>query len=209
MIRTPEGGPLVTPGKYRVRLSLRQDGKVTEVEAAERIFTVVAHGTTAATEDERKALAAFQKKANGLKRATRSALDAANALQTRLGEIKRAVDQTPSLTAKDRQGVLALERQLRSILRELRGDVELRRRQENTPQSITEKVEAIVDEQYFSLSPPTRTHQRLYDEAGAALAKELAKLRQMTEKDVPAIEKALEAAGAPYTPGRLPEWKEK
>jgi hypothetical protein len=33
------------------------------------------------------------------------------------------------------------------------------------------------------------------------------KLRKLIETDLKAIEKQLDAAGAPYTPGRLPEWK--
>lgn len=208
LFATPEGGPLVSPGKYRVRLSLRQEGKVSEVEAAERTFTVVPHGVTA-TKEDLDALATFQKKVNDLNRALQGTLAGTTALQARLGAIKRAIDQTPRLTAKDRERVVALEAQLRLIVRELRGDAEMRKRQENTPLSITDKLDAIVGEQYYSLSAPTKTHQRLYDEAGASLAKELAKLREMTNKDVPALEKRLDEAGAPYTPGRLPEWKEK
>jgi hypothetical protein len=204
LFRNPEGGPYVTAGKYRVKLFLRHEGTVAEVDGAEQEFAVTLHGATAATQKERAALAAFQKKVNALNRAVRGTLSAANALQTRLGEIKRAVDQTPKLSAKDRQRVVALEQQLRVILRDLRGDVALRARNENTPQSISEKVSAIVGEQYNSLSPPTKTHVRLYDEANALLAKELIKLREIKDKEVPAIEKALDEAGAPYTPGRLP-----
>jgi photosystem II stability/assembly factor-like uncharacterized protein len=204
LFRTPETGPFVAPGKYRVRLSLRREGKVTPVEGAEQEFTVTLHGREG---DGAAALAAFQRKVNELKRAVRGTLDAANALQSRLTEIKRAVDQAPKLSAKDRQRVVALEGQLRVILRQLRGDVALRARQENTPQSISEMIEAIVGEQYSSLSAPTRTHQRLYDEARGLLAKEVGKLRQIKDKEVPAIEKALDEAGAPYTPGRLPELK--
>ena len=51
----------------------------------------------------------------------------------------------------------------------------MRKRNENTPMSISERVETIVEEQHYSLSPPTKTHQRLYEEASAGLAKELAK----------------------------------
>jgi len=32
-------------------------------------------------------------------------------------------------------------------------------------------------------------------------------VKQLGEVDVPQLEKALEAIGAPVTPGRLPEWK--
>ena len=36
---------------------------------------------------------------------------------------------------------------------------------------------------------------------------EIPKLRRLVETDIRALEKQLDAAGAPPTPGRLPEWK--
>jgi hypothetical protein len=36
----------------------------------------------------------------------------------------------------------------------------------------------------------------------------LAQLRQLVEVDLRNLEKQMEAAGAPYTPGRLPDWRD-
>lgn len=36
----------------------------------------------------------------------------------------------------------------------------------------------------------------------------LTQLRQLVEVDLSRLEKQLEAAGAPWTPGRIPEWKD-
>ncbi len=36
----------------------------------------------------------------------------------------------------------------------------------------------------------------------------LSQLRQLIEVDLENLEKQLEAAGAPWTPGRVPEWKD-
>ncbi len=47
-----------------------------------------------------------------------------------------------------------------------------------------------------------------YSIAAQEFSGELAKLRALVETDLLKLEKALEAAGAPYTPGRLPEWKD-
>jgi len=33
-------------------------------------------------------------------------------------------------------------------------------------------------------------------------------LRQLIEVDLTRLEKQLEAAGAPWTPGRIPEWRD-
>ena len=46
-----------------------------------------------------------------------------------------------------------------------------------------------------------------YTIASDGLAIEIPNLRKLTETDIPALEKQLDAAGAPPTPGRLPDWK--
>jgi hypothetical protein len=101
-----------------------------------------------------------------------------------------------------------LEKRNQEILRVLRGELALRRRNYNTPASIAEQVETIVDQERFSLSPPTTTQRELYAAASQEFAPVLEKLRKLIEVDLRAVDKALDAAGAPWTPGRLPEWKD-
>jgi hypothetical protein len=208
LFRTPEVGPLVLPGKYRVRLLIRQEGKTRAVEGASQEFAVVLDGESK-TPGHRKALLAFQQQVTALKRTVAGALQAAQTLRARLTAVRRAIDQTPKLGAKERARVNEMERRLRLIDRELRGDVALRRRNENTPLSISEKVEAIIDEQQSSLAAPTKTHRMLYEQASADLTRVLGQLRTLKEKDLKALEKVLDEAGAPYTPGRLPGWQER
>ena len=51
------------------------------------------------------------------------------------------------------------------------------------------------------------TAQEQYQIASDILAAEIPKLRKLVEQDIKALEKQLDAAGAPPTPGRLPDWK--
>src|SRR5262249_44687704 len=124
-------------------------------------------------------------------------------------QIKRALDQTPGIDSKWKDDVRTLEKRNREILRNLRGDVALRARNENTPISIVERVEGIASQQGFSLAKPTGSHLNSYKIASEELSEEVTKLRTLIDVDLKALEKALDAAGAPWTPGRLPEWKEK
>src|SRR5262249_42969660 len=103
----------------------------------------------------------------------------------------------------------ALEKRNREILRRLQGDTALRARNENTPASIVEQVEQIANQQGSSLAKPTGTHMNSYKVAGEELSGQLGKLRTLIDVDLKSLEKALDEAGAPWTPGRLPEWKEK
>jgi photosystem II stability/assembly factor-like uncharacterized protein len=203
----PPGGPLVMPGNYRVALAKRERGVVTPLGEAQQ-FLVTVNGTETLTSSDRKALAEFQQEVLRLERAVNGTLEASNALTTRLEQAKRALDQTPEAEAKWKDVVRDLEKRNREVLRTLRGDVALRSRNENVPPSIAERVGNVVDATRFALTRPTGTQRQQYAIAGEELATELAKLRQLFE-DLKPLEKALDLAGAPWTPGRLPEWKGK
>ncbi len=90
----------------------------------------------------------------------------------------------------------------------MRGDTALRARNENTPTSISERRNEIVSGQRMSTSRPTQTQIEAYKIAGEEFRAELTKLRALIEVDLAQLEKAMEAAGAPHTPGRIPEWKD-
>jgi hypothetical protein len=196
------------PGRYRVSLAKRVEGVVTPL-AGPQEFAVVVEGSDRLDVADRTALFEFQQKAARLDRAVAGALDAANELGNRLAQIQRALDQTPGIATKWQEAVRALEKRNRDILRALRGDVALQARNENTPTSIVERVRYVVDAQRFALARPTKTQQESYQIASEEFAQELAKLRTLIDFELRNLEKALDAAGAPWTPGRLPEWKEK
>jgi ABC-type transporter Mla subunit MlaD len=169
-------------------------------------FMVEVDGEASIPSSDRQALHAFQAKVQSLRRAVSGALEAANALTDRLEKIKKALDQTPSIDPKWKTAARNLARANRDILRALRGDVTLRARNENTPISIVERVEDIAGEQLLALAKPTTTQLEAYRIAGEEFSQELAKLRRLIESDLRELEKALDAAGAPWTPGRLPDW---
>jgi photosystem II stability/assembly factor-like uncharacterized protein len=201
-------GPLVMPGRYRVALAQRVAGVVTALDEP-KDFGVVVDEAAVADPADLKALLEFQQKIARLQRAVAGALEACRALEDRLGQIKRALDQTPSVTARWQNTARDLDKRNRDILRALRGDVVLRARNENTPPSIAERVEGVVGDQRLSLARPTTTQIEMYQIAGQEFTEVLGKLRTLIEVDLRSLEKALDVAGAPWTPGRLPEWKDK
>ena len=58
----------------------------------------------------------------------------------------------------------------------------------------------------MSTSRPTQTQQAQYSAAAQDFEGVLGQLRQLIEVDLAKLEKQLEAAGAPWTPGRIPSW---
>jgi photosystem II stability/assembly factor-like uncharacterized protein len=201
-------GPLVVPGVYHVTLAKRVAG-VTTTLAGPQEFSVVEASAVPRSLDNLKALYEFREKVARLHRSVSGAIEAANALTTRLEQIKRALDQTPAAANQWRDLARSLEKRNRDILRALRGDVVLRVRNENTPISITERVAEIEGSGFHSLDKPTTTQEETYKIASTEFGDELAKLRTLMDVDLKPLENALNLAGAPWTPGRLPEWKEK
>ena len=61
----------------------------------------------------------------------------------------------------------------------------------------------------FAITKPTKTHLDAYAIASDEFAQQLAKLRTLVEVDLAKLEKDMEAAGSPWTPGRVPSWQER
>ena len=79
-------------------------------------------------------------------------------------------------------------------------------RNEPTPMSTADRVSAIVGTQWSATVAPTGTSRQAYAIASEAFEKQLATLRTLVETDLRALEGAMEKAGAPWTPGRVPTW---
>jgi photosystem II stability/assembly factor-like uncharacterized protein len=201
----PPGGPLVMPGKYTVSLSKRVGGVTTQL-AGPQSFEVVVDGAATVAAADRASLVEFQQKVARLQRAVSGTLQTANELKSRLALIKRALQETPSAEARLFDQAAEYEQRLNRILVALRGDTVLAARNENVPPSINDRVSAIVSQQRMSTSRPTATHAEQYRIASEELQQELTRLRTLVETDVARLENAMEAAGAPWTPGRIPVW---
>jgi hypothetical protein len=160
------------------------------------------------TASDRAALVEFQQKVARLQRAVQGALEAANALKPRLVLIRRALLDTPGAGDKLLDDASALDKRTNDILRALRGDSALRARNINLPPSISERVGDIVGAQRLSTARPTQTQINQYTAAAQEFEQTLAQLRQLINGDLATLEKQMEAAGAPWTPGRIPEWKD-
>ena len=203
----PPAGPLVMPGTYKATVAKRVDGVLTQLGQPQQ-FQVVVEGQESMSITDRSALVEFQQRAVRLQRAVSGATQAANALRPRLTAIKRAISETPSLPHGLYDTAMALEKRNNEILRALSGDVEARRRNMITAPSINDRVNYAVNAQRMSTAKPTQTQANQYAAAAQDFETVLGQLRQMIEVDLARLEKQLEAAGAPWTPGRVPEWRD-
>jgi len=199
-------GPLILPGKYSVRLFKRVDGVETALGSMQT-FVVVADGTSGVTPADHAAQEEFNRKVARLYRAVAGAIGSADEVGSRLKAIRKALQDTPSagplLLQTD-----AIEKSNNQLLRALRGDVALAARSENIPSSINDRLNYIMEASRFSITRPTQTQQDAYSIAAAEFAQQLTRLRSLVQVDLAKLERDMETAGAPWTPGRIPEWQE-
>jgi hypothetical protein len=196
------------PGTYKAQIAKRVEGVVTPLGPAQQ-FEVTVEGQENMSSADRSALVEFQQKAVRLQRAASGATQAANALRPRLTAIKRAIVETPSLPQRLQDEAAALEKRNNEILRALSGDTAARQRNMNTAPSINDRIGYVVNAQRMSTARPTQTQQHQYSAAAQDFESVLTQLRQLIEVDLSRLEKQLEAAGAPWTPGRIPEWRDR
>jgi photosystem II stability/assembly factor-like uncharacterized protein len=203
----PDAGPLVMPGKYTITLAKRVNSVISQLGDVQSFSVFVPGQENMQTKDVVE-LTDFQKKVSELQRAVSGASQLANDIKSRLGSIKKALQETAAPVDNLTKDALAIETGLNVILKSIRGDNTLRSRNENSPVSISERVNRIVDDERSSTSRPTQTHMDAYKIAGEDFNVELQKLRTLIEVDLSKLETAMETVGAPWTPGRIPVWKE-
>jgi photosystem II stability/assembly factor-like uncharacterized protein len=204
----PPGGPLVMPGKYDVTLSQRHNGAWTLLAGPQSI-NVTVEGTNAMPAADRAALAEFQQKAARLQRAVQGAIQSLGEVKSNLALMKRAVMESSATADRLINDIAALDARANTLLLRIRGDAVLRARNENTEPSINDRVNAIVNEQRMSTSRPTSTQINQYQIAAQEFDEELKKLRALVETDYSRMVRAVDAAGAPWTPGRIPVWNDR
>ncbi len=198
-------GPLAVPGTYAVSFEKRVDGALSAF-GEPRTFAVESLGLQTLKAADAAELLAFQGKTARLQRAVLGAVEAAEEAQNRLKVAKKAIDDTPGAAPALGTEARRIERTLDELLVALRGDRVMRGRNEPTPMSTVERVEAIVGSHWSATVAPTGTSRQAYAIASEAFEKQLATLRTLVETDLRALEGAMETAGAPWTPGRVPTW---
>ncbi len=201
--RSP-AGPLAMPGTYTVTLAKEVDGEISELAGPESFDVIPLELATFAAKDRAEVMA-FQKKVARLQRAVRGALRAADEAQTRINHIRKAILDTPAADQALLVEIHNLKQRLNGLLTALRGDRTIGKRQDSTPPSISTRVRVAM--QWYVTSAPTQTQRDAYKYAGTEFTKVLAELRKLMEQDLTQLENKLEAAGAPWTPGRIPNWE--
>jgi photosystem II stability/assembly factor-like uncharacterized protein len=200
-------GYMVVPGKYFVSLSKFQDGKFTELVSPQEFICKSLNISTLPSEDK-FALDTFNKKVAELTRAITCADAYRNELVDKLAYLKKALLDGADVPAGTYETIINIESDLKQFNRDLNGD-QLRARYEGAaPTSLKQRVELITAALWSTTAAPTSTFIKSY-EVAASKFDEISSSLKSIDESVKQIESTLEKSGAPYTPGRFPEWRKK
>ena len=198
----PPKGPIALPGQYTVTLKKRQFGKV-ETLTEPQTFTLKLLNNSPEITEDREGLLAIQKRAANLFRSVRGASRAQGEIRNRIKHLIAAVDLTPSATEEHAQLVRQLSDKLAQLSVLLDGDATVRSRQEPIPWSVSGRASTLYYAISGSQNRVSGNHMASLSIAEAEytrVAEQLEQLRQALAE----VEGQLEAAGAPWTPGRIP-----
>jgi hypothetical protein len=199
----PARGPLVVPGTFHVQISKWADGVLTSL-GSPRTFKVESLALATLPAKDRKELLVFQAKAGELQRAMMGAGEVLKEAERRLKFIQKALLNTPNASPQLGRTVFDLQKRLLEIRTGLYGDRTIRRSREATSPSLMRRL----SRQLNSTGPITAGVKRNYEIAAAGFSSLLEKLRELVDRDLKKLQEELEAAGAPWTPGRgVPTWK--
>ncbi len=203
--QSPPRGPLVVPGEYQVSLAKREQGELVPL-AGPVSFRLKPMFEGGLITDDRQAVLDFQQKTAALSRAVRGAGRALGELDDRVEHLHQAITATPAAEEQSVQALLAIRSRLQDLQVRMTGDQTLASRSERTPMSIAARVGDIIGGHWESQSSVTGTHRDSYDVAARQFETALGELRAVAG-ELERLESELEGIGAPWTPGRIPDWQ--
>ncbi|MEN0007034.1 MAG: glycosyl hydrolase, partial [Bacteroidota bacterium] len=198
-------GVLVMPGQYQVSLWQSIDGELAQLDSPQT-FELKTLGDVTLPAADRQELVQFQKEAQRLQRAIGGAGRMLGDINNRISHMEQATFSIAGNTVELESMYQAMKEELHAINKNLYGDRVASRLDQQSPFSIAGRIGWLTYEMWNSTSAPTKTQQSALGLASSDFKPVLNQIRAIYETKLPALEKALEKAGAPYTPGRIIEY---
>jgi photosystem II stability/assembly factor-like uncharacterized protein len=193
-------GPLMSPGQYNVELLVVSSSGVRRLGAPQS-FTVKPVGNAVPGTDY-VAVATFQQETAELMRQINGAATELSRTRDRVRHMRAALAQTPRADPALHVRMDSITMRVADLAMRLNGDPARQRLDEATSPGIRNRVGEVIGGHWDTRQAPTATHRQSIAIARTGfevLARELAAL---IAEDLARLEADLEAAGAPWTPGR-------
>lgn len=202
------GGRDVVPGTYKVGLQLWHEGELsTLVDPVE--FKVKELNNSTLPKGNVAVATAFDDELIRLNAAIQGAERLTDEMIEKVETIKQTLYVTPAATQALKDEARALSVELEAIKFAFDG-VPARASWEEIPPAkipLSKKFNELLFGRSGATTEPTTTQKQSLDILKAEFPPVLAKIRDIAENKLPALEKQLDAIHAPWTPGRVPDWK--
>lgn len=198
-------GPLATPGMYTVTLYKRQAGTLTQLDKPQS-FKLKALKNSPEISQNPQEVQNFQLKLTDLQRTSEGVNGKLNEMNSRVAYLYKALELTTSADEKMRNELDGIREKLIEFNMKFNGDSTISSRYEPVPWSVSQRIGRLFGGLIESQSDVPKGFKDSYKIALNELSS-LVKDLKVIENDLDAFERAIEAKGAPWTPGRLPEMK--
>ncbi len=207
-VKESRGSIFAMSGKYKVSMSLWFEGQEEQLVAPVEFTCQKLNLSTLPAADYNEVVA-FGKKVSKLSAAINGTNQMTNDMIGKMETIKQAIYATPEADQKLMDKARELGKKLEALKFKMEG-IQAKASWEEIPPAqipIMERLSNIAYGHYSSTSAITGT-----EKADLAILEEefppiLDELKQLVEKEIPALEDAMNKANVPWTPGRLPVWK--
>lgn len=202
-------GIAVMPGTYSVEMELWANGEVKKLAGPVKFTAKKLNNVTLPAADYAENVA-FAKNVSKLAVAMTGTDRLTAELATRVENIKQAVYATPEAG----QALMDQARKAAQALEEIRfalNGVQAKASQEEVPPAqvpLNTRLGNIVSAHISNSAAVSPAEKAEFSILKEEFPPVLARLRQIAEKDIPALEAELNRLNAPWTPGRIPVWKE-
>jgi photosystem II stability/assembly factor-like uncharacterized protein len=202
--RNQPTGAFVLPGRYTARLSLVGNDTLM-TESSETQLTVNPDPLIPLSAAEYRTLWEMRVNTGSQQAKVQAVVRTAEQLKDQMTEVKAALKAGAAPDSLTRQAN-SIDREVDDILTKVRGrqgpdanDVD----DKQFHPSIQDRVNGVASEIGDVTSPPTQIQRETLELAMSDLAKEVARLNALLTTRVPALNRGLDAAGVPWTPGRI------
>jgi hypothetical protein len=148
----------------------------------------------------------FCKKVSDLRRVAGGVSQYYGDLNNRIRMMETALLDAPKVPLEVHNQLFQLKKRLEKTSRDMFGDGTLAKREFETTPSLNSRIFGIQSSLWGATSAPSESNRKSYDIASKLMGGIVLELKSVNS-EMEKIEKSLDAAGAPYTPGRAIEWK--
>lgn len=194
----------VAPGTYKVQLVREEDGQLVQLSDP-KVFEVKKMNQGTLPEADPKAVAAFWERVSRTRGDALMAMRSRAYLGKRISAMRQALLQAPRPDESALKELHALQKDIEAIQTKMGGNSAKNEVGEKNAPTVWQRIDVATTGTNRSFYGPTPTHIEQMNIAEKEIADILQQLKRI-ESAIPALEKAIQATGAPWVEGQaLPE----